>query len=109
MDDWDGFAARYVRARELQAEHWADQIVEISDDGTNDWVERQMPNGKTETVLEHEHVTRSRLRVDSRKWLLAKLRPGTYGDKLQHANAAGDGNQVTEVVFRVGREPTATE
>lgn len=98
MDDREGFAARYARARELQAETWADEIVEISDNGLNDWSERQTPNGKTETVLDHEHVTRSRLRVDSRKWLLSKLRPGTYGDKLQHANAAGDGN--TEVVYR---------
>lgn len=98
MDNPDDFAARYVRARELQAEHWADQIVDISDDGSNDWMERNRQDGSSEMVPDHEHVTRSRLRVDSRKWLLAKLRPGTYGDKIQHANAAGDGN--TEIVYR---------
>lgn len=98
MDNPDDFAARYVRARELQAEHWADQIVDISDDVSNDWMERNRQDGSSEMVLDHEHVTRSRLRVDSRKWLLAKLRPGTYGDKIQHANAAGDGN--TEIVYR---------
>jgi hypothetical protein len=92
LDDQEGFSARYARARELQAEYWADEILEISDDGVNDWMERALSNGKTETVVHHEHVTRSRLRGDSRKWLLAKLRPGTYGDKVQHANAAGDGN-----------------
>lgn len=91
MDDRDGFSARYARARELQAETWADEIVEISDNGLNDWVERTNQGGKAETVLDHEHVTRSRLRVDSRKWLLSKLRPGQYGDKLQHTGAGADG------------------
>ena len=98
MDNRDGFYPQYARARELQMEAWADEIVEISDDGTNDWMERQLRDGKTEEVLDHEHITRSRLRVDTRKWIMSKLKPGTYGDKLQHANAAGDGN--TELVYR---------
>lgn len=53
-------------------------------------------------VLDHEHITRSRLRVDSRKWLLSKLKPGTYGDKIQHANAAGDDNRLKVIVEFVG-------
>lgn len=98
IDDHDGFYTQYARARELQMEAWADEIVEISDDGTNDWIARQFGQGKIEEVVNHEYINRSRLRVDTRKWLLSKLKPGTYGDKIQHANAAGDGNQ--ELVYR---------
>lgn len=92
-DRGPGFAAQYARARELQAEYWADQIVAISDDSAADTVARG-----DEVVVNMENVNRSRLRVDSRKWLLSKLRPGTYGDKLQHANAAGDGDVTVQVV-----------
>lgn len=98
------FRNQYARARDDQADLYADDIVDISDDGSNDWMERKLRNGDVETVLDHEHVTRSRLRVDSRKWMLSKLKPGTYGDKVQHANAAGDGN--TEVVYRWAEKPT---
>lgn len=33
-------------------------------------------------VLDAEHIQRSRLRVDSRKWLLSKLAHTKYGDRL---------------------------
>lgn len=94
------FRHQYAQAREDQADLYADDIVDISDDGSNDWIERALDGGRVEMVLNHEHVTRSRLRVDSRKWMLSKLKPGTYGDKVQHANAQGDGN--TEIVYRWG-------
>ncbi len=39
--------------------------------------------------LNGEHVQRSRLRVDTRKWILSKLAPKRYGDKLQHTGDGG--------------------
>lgn len=89
LDDREGFSPRYARAREMQFEAWADEITEISDDGTNDWMERESKDGSSQTVLNGEHVQRSRLRVDSRKWLLSKLKPERYGDKLQHSGPGG--------------------
>jgi hypothetical protein len=94
----DDFRDQYARAREDQAELYADDIIDIADDGSNDWMIRELGDGRTEAQIQHEHVTRSRLRIDSRKWMLSKLKPGTYGDKIQHANAAGDGN--TEITYR---------
>lgn len=77
------FSEQYARAKESQADYMADEILEIADDGTNDWYERQLRDGKTETVVDSEHINRSRLRVDTRKWLMSKMMPKKYGDKVQ--------------------------
>jgi hypothetical protein len=90
----EAFRAQYTHAREAQADTLADEILDISDDGTNDWMERRREDGSVDEVLNHEHVTRSKLRVDARKWLAAKLQPKKYGDSalLKHADA--DGNKL---------------
>lgn len=77
----NGFREQYARARDIQADALVDEILEISDDATNDWMER---NGKDDEgyQLNGEHVQRSRLRVDSRKWFASKVAPKKYGDKL---------------------------
>ena len=59
----------------------ADEIIEIADDGTNDWMKRQQRNGSIETVTNKDHLERSRQRIDARKWLLSKALPKKYGDK----------------------------
>ena len=77
LDDVNGFATQYARARELGYELLADEILTISDDGRNDTY--QTDNGET---TNHDVIARSRLRVDSRKWMLSKMLPKVYGDKL---------------------------
>src|SRR5687768_13754523 len=103
IDDREGFAAQYARARELQAEHWADEIIEISDDGTNDWVERKRKDGTVETALDNEHVNRSRLRVDSRKWLLSKLLPKKYGERVTQEISGPEGGPIPVDDLAMGR------
>jgi hypothetical protein len=63
---------RYAQAKEEMAEHFAEEILEIADDGSNDWIERKIESGKIIKVVDHEHIARSRLRVDTRKWLISK-------------------------------------
>lgn len=72
------FLKLYAQAKEEQAEMMVEDILEICDDGSNDWMER---NGKS--VLNGEHVQRSKLRVDTRKWLASKLKAKKYGDSSQ--------------------------
>lgn len=88
-DDRDGFAARYARARELGYQAMADELLEIADDGTNDWMTRNAGDGTTAEVENHEALARSRLRVDTRKWMLAKALPKVYGDKLDLSSTDG--------------------
>lgn len=79
---FDLFRDQYAQARVIQRELWADETVDISDDGLNDWMLRHDSDGNESGYqLNGEHVQRSRLRVDTRKWFLARLDPKKYGDK----------------------------
>lgn len=57
----------------------ADELLEISDDGLND----RMVDDDGNERIDYDHIARSRLRVDTRKWLLSKALPKIYGDKIQ--------------------------
>lgn len=78
------FAQQYARAREGLYQHWAEELLEIADDGTTDYITKIGRNGHEYEAIDQEHIQRSRLRVDARKWLLSKLVPGTYGDRVEH-------------------------
>lgn len=79
----EDFFPQYAEAREVGYHAMADELIEIADDGSNDWMERNGSDGQTgDTVINGEHVQRSRLRLDTRKWLLSKALPKVYGDKL---------------------------
>lgn len=77
------FAASYARAREQQMDVWAEQIVQIADDARNDYMERQMQNGRIERVLDPENINRSKLRIETRKWIMGRLAAKRYGDKIE--------------------------
>lgn len=80
-EDMKDFREQYARARESQAEVMFDEILEIADDGSNDFM--TVKKGNLEYEMENKEVTnRSRLRVDSRKWYLSKVLPKKFGDKL---------------------------
>jgi len=88
------FRHQYARAREALLEYWAHEIVEISDDGSNDYMERQGKKGETFEVVDHEHISRSKLRVDTRKWLMSKLAPKKYGDRVAAEISGPDGGPI---------------
>lgn len=78
----EGFSEQYARAKQESADYMAEELLEIADDGTNDYIEKERADGSTYTALDSEHVQRSRLRVDTRKWLMSKMKPKKYGEKL---------------------------
>ena len=79
------FEQQYARAREVQAEVLADELTDIADDAAGDFTKDK--DGKT--TVDHENIQRSRLRVDTRKWVASKLLPKRYGDKMQHTGDGG--------------------
>ena len=74
----DDFREKYEIARVLQCEFWAAEILDIADDACGD----STINDRGERVVDHEHINRARLRVDARKWLMSKLHPQRYGDRV---------------------------
>lgn len=86
IDKENPFSAQYEKARLAGYGRMADELLDIADDGTNDYVERERENGTKHVVFDSEHVQRSRLRVDTRKWLLSKALPKVYGDKIETTN-----------------------
>lgn len=81
-------AKQYARACEKRAESIFEDILEIADDSSNDTIytdKGEYPNT--------EWMARSRLRVDSRKWMLGKMNPKKYGDKL---DVTTDGEKITQ-------------
>jgi hypothetical protein len=90
------FRQQYALAREVQAEFHLDEIVEIADDGTNDYMAIRDSEGEITGWRENgEYIQRSRLRVDARKWAASKLAPKKYGDKQVHEHGGPDGGPIT--------------
>lgn len=77
------FRDQYARAKELGLDRMADELLEIAD-------------------YRSEDVQRSKLRVDTRKWIMSKLAPKKYGDRQV---IAGDADQPLMAVIRRSTDP----
>lgn len=77
LENREGFYPQYARAREIQAERMAEEILEISDDSSQDVTFDDNGNPRQN----NEFAARSKLRVDTRKWILSKVLPKVYGDR----------------------------
>lgn len=64
------FLDQYTRAQKIKVLGFKDDIIDIADDGTNDYVERERKDGSTYIALDAEHVMRSKLRIDARRYLI---------------------------------------
>lgn len=74
-------AEDYAHAREDLIERMANEVLELADsevpeteDGKKDW----------------QAIQKHKLQVDTRKWLLSKLAPKKYGDKLEVSGDAAN-------------------
>lgn len=79
IKDYEGFAAQYARAREEQAEHFAEDLISIADD-------MSIPSDQ------------KRIMVDARKWTASKILPKRYGDKVEVEHSGGIKNLTDEQV-----------
>ena len=89
----------YLRAKELCVDAYAEEIIEISDDGTRD----TYLDEKGREVVNRDVIARAQLRIDARKWYAARLAPKKYGDKLPVTHEVGDAKKTivhsVEVTF----------
>ena len=85
VDNAYGFFDQYMRAKQMRCLRFADEVIEIADDGRNDtYID---DNGMMK--VDHENIKRSTLRVDARKWLMVKYLPKVFGDKIDLNHSGG--------------------
>jgi hypothetical protein len=80
MRTHEEFLDQYTRAKQESADALTDEMLDIADNASNDWME---VNDKDNVGYRAngDHIQRSRLRIETRKWLSSKLKPKKYGDK----------------------------
>lgn len=97
--DWtkanEAFSTQYTRAREVGYKLLADEIIDIADEKE---VQVRYDGEDTTLDLSPTAIARNRLRVDTRKWMLSKMLPKIYGDKLE---LSGDPDKPVHTVTRI--------
>lgn len=78
LKTYSEFSESYAKAKICQIELLIDEILEISDDASQD----QHVNELGVLVPNSPAINRARLKVDTRKWLASKLVPKVYGNKI---------------------------
>lgn len=85
------FTEQYAKATEERAAQMFEDMLDISDD----------------VEPEPSQVAKARLRVDTRKWALARMNPKKYGDKVTNEHVGPDGGPVkVERIERVVLDPS---
>lgn len=104
------FLAQYVRAKEEQADYLVEEMIDIADDGSNDLM--TITKGDISYEVENkEVVNRSKLRVETRKWIASKLKSKKYGDKIDHTTNGENINLPAPIVqvYNVGPSLASNE
>lgn len=98
VDDIDGFAAKYARAKDLGIDEFVDETIEIADDGTNDYMATERGQ-----QLDSEHIQRSKIRIETRRWLAERMAPKRYGLKQALDLSNTDGTLQVDEATRSAR------
>lgn len=100
------FLNAYAKALENQQMTFADEILMIAADQSRDYQEQEIvtqsaKNGTTittKTVSDNTAVQRDRLRVDSMKFLMARLASNTFGEKIKQELTGAEGAPLVPVI-----------
>jgi hypothetical protein len=92
-----GFQDAYALARMAGAHIMADEIIEIGDDGTLDMITKKNKDGSEYEAVDAEHIQRSKLRCDNRKFLIGKFAPNVFGDSIALTGKDGGAIETKEI------------
>jgi len=83
----------YKKATEIRADNIFDDMLEISDDASKDYF--YDVNGNRQQSM--TAVNRSRLQLDTRKWVLGRMNPKKYSEKLD-ITSGGDKLKIVPII-----------
>lgn len=106
MSEDEEFCQQYASACEERAAGIFDEMLEISD--TPLIGEKRKVTDKGEEVSIGDNVERARLMLDARKWVLSRMSPKKYGDRVQQEVSGSIGAEVT-LIERVIVDPKKNE
>jgi hypothetical protein len=90
LSEQPAFSEQYARACETRAESMFEDMLDIADESAFDTIQ-----GENGDRANSEWISRSKLRVDTRKWMLSKMQPKKYGDKITNELTGVDGAPLT--------------
>ena len=79
----ESFFNDYAQAREAQAERYFDEVLDLADGLEGDHVS-----------VSNEVTNARRVRIDSRKWVLARMNRAKYGEKSAHEISGPAGGEL---------------
>lgn len=94
ISDFD-YSDQYASACDTRSENIFEEILDIVDCEDHDMTVDENGNPR----VNHDVIQRDRLRVDARKWMLGKMQPKKYGDKI---DITSDGDKVNTTIINLG-------
>lgn len=85
---------QYARAADIRADEIFDEMMNISDETDSDII--TLDDGRE--VVNNNVISRDRLRIDTRKWILSKMNPKKYGDKVDFSSNDGSMTPKTTII-----------
>lgn len=99
----EDFCRQYARAREAQADAMAEDLVDLHEKA---WVPVMIGDtpliidGKPVMTVNKASAAAVRLEAENKKWLMGKLKPKKYGDKITQEHTGAGGESLSfQVVF----------
>lgn len=93
-------AVQYAHAREKRADHIFEEMLQIADTpkiGTIETAKEWGTEVQTKDMVDHR-----KLQIETRKWMLGKMAPKRFGDRLDLTHANPDGSALTVKILRLG-------
>lgn len=81
LQKYPEFSEQYMRAKRESADAMAEDILYISDTPVMGEIRTVRPDGSVE-IRQDEMLGHRRLQIDTRRWLMGKMKPKVYGDKV---------------------------
>lgn len=95
------FAKQYAAARTALADYLADETLDIADDARNDYMLKFNRDGSDYEVFNPEHVARSKLRIEQRKWYVSVLNPHKYNPKVDLNHGVQPDNPLGQLIAQI--------
>lgn len=94
LDENEDFVNQYMRACEERADVIFEEILDIADESNAD----VSISDEGQIIKNGDIVQRSRLRIDARKWMLGKMQPTKYGDKI---DVTSGGEKLQQAIINI--------